>query len=74
VLALSSDGAMIASGQADDSLAIWHARTGKKLHEIRWKAAGFYTAFSPPDDKTLSCRGPSSIVLLVDLTTGKERH
>ncbi len=77
-LAISSDGQILATagGNQDfsgDNLVLWHARTGKILHEIPAALSGYRSSLAfAPDGRTLAVGGAGQTPLFFDVASGKE--
>jgi WD40 repeat protein len=71
-LAVSPDGATVASAGSGGAIRLWEAETGKQLHAL-WGHRGFVgaVAFSP-DGKTLVSGGEDKTVRIWDVASGKE--
>lgn len=70
-LAVSPDGAILASGTYDmeKEVRVWDTKTGKQLYRL--VDGGGFVAISP-DGTTLATSGEGTAVFLFDLQTGKE--
>jgi HEAT repeat protein len=60
----------LAVGTANGALAVWNARTGEKLRDLRWHTAGVEGLCVSPDGKTLASADERGWVKLWDLTGG----
>ena len=77
VLALSSDGRLLATGSMNSEVRLWHTDTGTQIHTLQkhmtdseeWNDTTALT-FSP-DDRMLACGNEDSTVQLWDITTGE---
>jgi WD40 repeat protein len=70
-LALSPDGALLASGARDGIVRLWSAADGKLVKELKGHARDVYSAAFHPDGKSLATGDYDGKILHWDVATGK---
>jgi WD40 repeat protein len=72
-VAFSHDGAVLATGSADELVKLWDVHTAQERATLRGHDGGVYALAFSPDGRTLASGGTDNTIKLWDLQTGQER-
>jgi len=73
-VAISPDGAQLASGSGDSTVRVWEAATGHQIRALHGHAATVRNVAFSPDGRWLASGSDDQTIRIWDAATGQEKH